>query len=93
VLALAVSSVAVAALAVTTGAWLAGPAGWPERVLCGLGALVLLYLEPAAVGVGLVVVTAAVVVHLLARPRRAAAAAESAPGGEQDDTLEARRNP
>ena len=97
VVALAVSSVAVAALAVATGAWLAGPAGWPERLLCGVGALVLLYLKPAAVAIGLVVVAVAIVVHLLARPRRAAAGVEAAkeptPGGEPDDTLEARRQP
>ena len=43
---LAVSAVAVAALAVATGGWLLGPARLPERVLAGLAAPLLLYLEP-----------------------------------------------
>jgi TRAP transporter 4TM/12TM fusion protein len=79
-LALAVSVVAVAALALATGAWLAGPAGWPERVLASLAAVLLLYLEPAAIGAGLALAAAAVAVHLLTRRRRAAGGA--APAGE-----------
>jgi TRAP transporter 4TM/12TM fusion protein len=79
-LALAVSVVAVAALALATGAWLAGPAGWPERALAGLAAVLLLYLEPASIGVGLALAAAAVAVHLLTRQRRAAGGA--APVGE-----------
>src|SRR5918993_3561928 len=43
---LAVAAVAVAALAVATGGWLLGPARPPERVLAGLAAPFLLYLEP-----------------------------------------------
>ena len=80
-LALAVSVVAVAALALATGAWLAGPAGWPERVLAGLAAVLLLYLEPAAIGTGLALAAAAVAVHLLTRRRRRAAGG-AAPAGE-----------
>ena len=80
-LALAVSVVAVAALALATGAWLAGPAGWPERVLAGLAAVLLLYLEPAAIGAGLALAAAAVAVHLLTRRRRRAAGG-AAPAGE-----------
>jgi TRAP transporter 4TM/12TM fusion protein len=72
-LAVAVSAVAVAALAVATGGWLAGPAGRPERVLAGLAALPLLYLEPRTIAAGLAMAAAAVAVHLLARRRRAAA--------------------
>jgi TRAP transporter 4TM/12TM fusion protein len=75
---LAVSMVAVAALAVATGAWLARPAAWPERLLCGLAALLLLFLEPRAVGIGLAVAAAAVVVHLLTWRRRAGARTEEA---------------
>jgi len=77
-LTLAVSVVAVAALALATGAWLAGPASWPERVLAGLAAVLLLYLEPAAIGAGLALAAAAVAVHLLTRRRRAAGGAAPA---------------
>jgi TRAP transporter 4TM/12TM fusion protein len=80
-LALAVSVVAVAALALATGAWLAGPAGWPERVLAGLAAVLLLYLEPAAIGAGLALAAAAVAVHLLTRRRRRAVGGAT-PAGE-----------
>jgi hypothetical protein len=104
-----VSVVAVAALALATGAWLAGPAGWPERVLAGLAAVLLLYLEPATIGAGLALAAAAVAVHLLTRRRRWAAGG-AAPAGEAgvgedakpgrpdetdetDETTEARRQP
>jgi TRAP-type uncharacterized transport system fused permease subunit len=60
-----VSALAVAALAVTTGAWLLGPARVPERVLCAAAGLLLLYLEPFWVGVGLAVLAVGVVVHLV----------------------------
>jgi TRAP transporter 4TM/12TM fusion protein len=66
-LAFAVSAVAVAALAVATGAWLAGPARAPERVLCGVAGLILLYLEPLWIGIGLAVLAAGVAAHLAAR--------------------------
>jgi TRAP transporter 4TM/12TM fusion protein len=84
-LVLVVSMVAVAALAVTTGAWLVWRAAWPERLLCGLAALLLLYLEPRAISVGLALVAAAVVIHLLTRRRRAGAEAGEAgqPGAAQ----------
>jgi TRAP transporter 4TM/12TM fusion protein len=88
-LALAASAVAVAALAVATGGWLAGPAGWPVRVLAGGAALLLLYLEPRAIGAGLVLAAAAAVAQLLARPRRATEAAGAA--APDDDTVEVRR--
>ena len=64
---LAVSAVAVAALAVATGGWLLGPARLPERVLAGLGALFLLYLEPLTIAVGAGLLVAAVAVHLALR--------------------------
>jgi TRAP transporter 4TM/12TM fusion protein len=60
----AVSALAVAALAVATGGWLLHRAGWPERVLCLLAALVLLYLEPAAIAAGAALLAVAVVIHL-----------------------------
>jgi len=64
---LAVSVVAVAALAVATGGWLLGPARPPERVLAGLAAPFLLYLEPLTIAVGAGLLVAAVAVHLATR--------------------------
>jgi TRAP transporter 4TM/12TM fusion protein len=67
----AVSAAAVAALAAFTGGWIVRRAGWVERVLCGVAALALLYLEPLSIGVGLALFGVAVVVHLwLRRPDR-----------------------
>lgn len=71
---LAASALGVAALAVVTGGWLLGPAGWPERALCLVAALLLLYLEPWAALTGAVVVALGVVVHLALRRTRARAA-------------------
>ena len=59
------SALAVAALAVATGGWLVRRAGRPERALCLLAALLLLYLEPAAIAAGVGLLAAAVVIHLL----------------------------
>jgi TRAP-type uncharacterized transport system fused permease subunit len=65
----ACSALAVVALAIVTGGWLRGPAGWPERALCVPAALLLLYLEPATVAAGACCLTVAVGVHLLRRAR------------------------
>ncbi|HEV2783637.1 MAG TPA: TRAP transporter fused permease subunit [Actinophytocola sp.] len=65
----AVSALGVAALAVVTGGWLLGPANWPERALCLPAALLLLYLQPITVGIGLACLAAAVVVHVATRGR------------------------
>jgi TRAP transporter 4TM/12TM fusion protein len=62
-----VSALAVAGLAVATGAWLVGPARMPERVLLGAAGLILLYLEPLWIGIGIAVLVTGVVVHLLGR--------------------------
>jgi TRAP-type uncharacterized transport system fused permease subunit len=67
VLATLVSALAVAALAVATGGWMVGPARWPERALCAIAGLILLYLEPFWVAVGLGALAAGVVVHLVLR--------------------------
>jgi len=85
-LAVSTSAVAVAALAVVTGAWLFGPAGWPERVLFGVGALVLLLMTPVAIGVGLAAIVAGTAVHLYLRRRRGhdttdTSGTSGAPGG------------
>jgi TRAP transporter 4TM/12TM fusion protein len=66
---LAASALGVAALAVVTGAWLFGPARWPERVLCVPAALLLLYLQPLSITIGVGFAVVAVVVHLLGRKR------------------------
>ncbi|GAB7053037.1 TRAP transporter permease [Catenuloplanes indicus] len=75
----------VAALAVATGGWVlgAGPAGVPARVCAALGGLLLLYLDPAGIAAGAVLVVAAVV--LTAVPARSSAetsAGSSERGGE-----------
>ena len=62
-----VSAFGVAALAVVTGGWLFGPARWPERALCVPAALLLLYLQPLSIAVGVGFFVVAVVVHLLGR--------------------------
>jgi TRAP transporter 4TM/12TM fusion protein len=78
---LAVAAVAVAALAVATGGWLLGPARPPERVLAGLAAPFLLYLEPLTIAVGAGLLVAAVAVHLALRPSGGAPSA-AGPSGE-----------
>lgn len=61
------AALAVVALAIVTGGWLRGPAGWPERALCVPAALLLLYLEPATVAAGACCLTVAVAINLLRR--------------------------
>lgn len=78
-LATVVSALAVAALAAVTGRWILGPAGWGERVLCAAAALLLLYLEPVPVVLGLVCLGAAMAVHVSGRRRRAASDSSPAP--------------
>jgi TRAP-type uncharacterized transport system fused permease subunit len=67
VVAFAVSALAVAGLAVATGQWMVGPARVPERVLAGASGLVLLYLEPITIAIGLAGLALAVIVHLVGR--------------------------
>ncbi|GAA5035630.1 TRAP transporter permease [Actinopolymorpha pittospori] len=62
-----VSILAVAALAAAAGGWILGPANAAERVLAFAGALLLLYLEPLTVGLGVALLVVAVAVHLLRR--------------------------
>ncbi|WP_283135077.1 TRAP transporter permease [Rhizohabitans arisaemae] len=66
-LALAVSGLAVAALAVATGGWMIHRAAWPERLLAAGAAITLLSLQPAAVATGLALLAAALLVHLVLR--------------------------
>jgi TRAP transporter 4TM/12TM fusion protein len=66
---LVVSALAVAALAVVTGGWIAVRTGWLERVLCFPAALLLLYLAPTTIGVGLGLLGVAVAINLARRQR------------------------
>ena len=72
-IAIAVSSAAigVTGLAVATGAWLLGPAGWPERILFGLGGLAMMVTVPIFIGAGLALMALGLVVHLAGRRRSA----------------------
>jgi TRAP transporter 4TM/12TM fusion protein len=72
----AVSLVAVAALAAVTGGWIAGPATRLQRLLCVPAALLLLYLQPITVGIGLAFLAVAVVANLITRKRTARPAEE-----------------
>jgi hypothetical protein len=85
-LAFVFSAIAVGALAVTTGGWVLGPAKWPERVLCGIGGLALLYLELAWAAAGLAFIAVGMVIHLITRergPRPPAAATQIRTPGER----------
>ncbi len=68
-------SVGIAALAVFTGAWVLGPAGWIERILFGLGGLALMVTAPLFIGAGAVLIVLGFGLHLVLRRGRAAAAA------------------
>jgi TRAP transporter 4TM/12TM fusion protein len=61
---------AVAALAVVTGAWLAGPAGRPERALFAVAAVALLVMAPLSLGIGVLAALAGVGVHLIRHRRK-----------------------
>lgn len=65
------SAAAVGALAVVTGAWLSGPAGWPERVLFAVAAVALLVMAPLSLGIGVVAALAGIGVHLIRLRRKA----------------------
>jgi TRAP transporter 4TM/12TM fusion protein len=60
-----VSAVAVAGLAVALGGWLRGPVGVPARVLAAAGSILLLYLEPLWIAIGLGVLALGLVVHFV----------------------------
>jgi len=72
VLACITAALAVTALAVVTGAWVLGPAGWPERLLFGVGALTLLVTEPLWIGIGVAGIGAGLALHLVRRRGRPA---------------------
>ena len=64
-----VSIIAVAALAAVTGGWIAGPATRLQRLLCLPAAVLLLYLQPITIGIGLAFLAAAVAANLITRNR------------------------
>ncbi|MGH3862668.1 TRAP transporter permease [Actinokineospora sp.] len=68
----AVSAVGIGALAVVTGGWLFGPVRLPARLLCVPAALLLLYLNPMSIGIGLGFLVIAVAVHLITRAKEKA---------------------
>jgi TRAP transporter 4TM/12TM fusion protein len=68
---LGVSILAVAALAVVTGGWIVTSTGWLERLLCIPAALLLLYLAPVTISVGIGLLLVAVVINLVRRQRLA----------------------
>ena len=72
----AVSLVAVAALAAVTGGWIIGPATRLQRLLCVPAALLLLYLQPVTIGLGLAFLAVAAVANLITRQRTARPAEE-----------------
>ena len=63
----AVAAVAVAALAFASSGWLLGPATVLERGLFGVAAVMLLYLEPLSIGIGLACALAAAALHVVRR--------------------------
>jgi TRAP transporter 4TM/12TM fusion protein len=73
------SAAAVAALAVATGAWLIGPAGWPERALFAVAAVALLVMAPVPIGIGVLAIVAGFLVHLARRRARRDRPGEPAP--------------
>lgn len=69
-LALSISAIAVASLAVAFGGWIIGPANWLERVLIGLGSLPLLVMEPMFTAVGAALIAVGLVLHVIRVKRR-----------------------
>lgn len=68
-LAIPISVIAVAALAVATGGWLYGPVTRIERLIFAVGAVALLMLAPIPIVIGLAAVAIGVAVHLARRRR------------------------
>ncbi len=72
-IAIPLAAIAVAALAVVTGAWILGPATWPERLAFAVGAGALLMTTPIPVVIGLVAIVAGLLMHVARRRRLAPA--------------------
>jgi TRAP transporter 4TM/12TM fusion protein len=65
----ATACVAVFGFAAAFGGWLFGPASLPERILCGLGGLGLLYADARGDALGALLLGAGVALHLVRRSR------------------------
>jgi TRAP transporter 4TM/12TM fusion protein len=70
-IALLTSAAAVASLAVVTGAWVFGPARWPERVAFAVAAVALLVMEPLWIAVGVAAAGVGFLLHVRQRRRLA----------------------
>jgi len=68
-IATASAATGVLGLAVATGAWVLGRAGWPERVLFGAGGLSLMVTAPIFIAAGLVLMAFGLAIHLAGRRR------------------------
>jgi TRAP-type uncharacterized transport system fused permease subunit len=64
-MAVVVSAIAVAGLAVALGGWLRGPVALAARVVMGAGSIVLLYLEPLWIAIGLGLVALGLALHFV----------------------------
>jgi TRAP transporter 4TM/12TM fusion protein len=71
--AIVVSIVAVIALGLALEGYLRGDIAWPARIVIGIAALLLLWLEPAVTAVGLAVLAGGLALHAVTRRRPAAA--------------------
>ena len=67
--AVVVSIVAVIALGLALEGWLKGEIAWPARIVIGIAALLLLWLDPAVTAIGLAVLAAGLGLHALTRRR------------------------
>ncbi|WP_153504459.1 TRAP transporter permease [Cumulibacter manganitolerans] len=85
----AVSMLAVAALAAVTGGWLYGDATWLERSLCVPAALLLLYLQPLSIGIGLAFLAAAFALNFFRTKRNTPTDPGSTPIHARTTTQEA----
>jgi len=75
--AVGVAAIAVVALAMTTAGWIRRQASPGERVLTGAAAVLLLYLAPVTIAIGLCALVVAVVLHLMRVSRQAARRSEA----------------
>lgn len=61
------AALSVAALSVATGAWLRGRARLPERIVCLVAGVILLYIEPLWVAIGVGVFVVGIALHFALR--------------------------
>ncbi|SDI72215.1 TRAP transporter, 4TM/12TM fusion protein [Arthrobacter subterraneus] len=88
-LALVVSAITVASLAVAFGGWIAGPANWLERTLIGLGSLPLLVMEPMYMMIGGSMVALGLALHFIRRKRHSSKDDSLQPAADTPETVTA----